>query len=45
MTTQFFKYGNTVVDISKHQHCKMQQSSKKSQVISFTRYLEEKIVV
>ena len=45
MTTQYFEYGNTIIDISEHQYHKMQQSSKMSQFISCIRYIENKIVV
>ena len=45
MTTQYFEYGKTVVDISEHQYYQMQQSTKKSQFISCTYYIKDKIVV
>ena len=45
MTTQYFQYGNTIIDNSEPQYYKMQQSSKNSQFISCIHYIENKIVV
>ena len=45
MTTQYFQYGNTIIDNSEPQYYKMQQSSKNSQFISCMHYIENKIVV
>ena len=43
MKTKYFQYDNTVVGISEHQYYKMQQSSKKSQFISYTHGIKDKI--
>ena len=45
MTTQYFKYDNTIIDIPEHQYYKIKQSRKKSLFISCIHYVEGKIVV